>query len=175
MGRSSLLGVERTRTEAPGHDTGTLGPSDSSDSGSDMVGVADVDTADPALPVDVALRDDVQRPSVSPDGLSGSSSDAAGTGERRSAGADAGVREAADISVDCIVAPIGGFSAPVEREASGELVDDDVDDDADPDLAFLDREFPDEPEEDEAADPVGDGHSDADLAERLPPRPRRQR
>lgn len=26
------------------------------------------------------------------------------------------------------------------------------------------------PKEDESADPVGDGHSDADLAERLPPR-----
>lgn len=36
MARSSILGGQRAPERAPGHDTDRLGPSDSSDSGSDM-------------------------------------------------------------------------------------------------------------------------------------------
>ncbi|HSW06684.1 hypothetical protein [Aquabacterium sp.] len=60
-------------------------------------------------------------------------------------------------------------------------------DDEDPDLSFMDtdaapaadaspprKRTDDSLPEDESADPVGDGHSDADLARTLPPVPGRQ-
>lgn len=117
MARSPLSGgVERAPLEPEGRDPAALGPSDSTDSGSDIAGIDALDTADPALPV------------------------------------DAGGRAGADVSVDRIFDPL----------AEGEL-----DEDEDPDLAFVDAAAsdgaPDE-EEDEDADPVGDGVSDANLA-----------
>ncbi len=126
MGQSSLLGIDRPPTDAPARDTGALGPSDSSDSGSDMMGIEDLDVDDPAAPLDTALDEDAEHPMTSRDTLAGGPSDAAGTGERRSAGADPG-REAADISVDHIVGPRGE-----------DLGDEDIDEDEDPDLGFID-------------------------------------
>jgi hypothetical protein len=74
MPNSSILGGEQAPTHAKGHDTDTLGPSDSSDSGSDVQGERAMPTAPDqpdeygALPVQ-----------------GGSDSDALGTGERASA------------------------------------------------------------------------------------------
>lgn len=74
MPNSSILGGEQAPTHAKGHDTDTLGPSDSSDSGSDVQGERSMPTAPDqpdeygALPVDGS-----------------SDSDALGTGERGSA------------------------------------------------------------------------------------------
>jgi hypothetical protein len=51
-----------------------------------------------------------------------------------------------------------------------------LDDDEDPDLAFMDEDLalpPAQEIEDESADPVGDGHSDAELAATQPPAPPR--
>ena len=121
MSTSSLLGIERPNPHAPGHDAEALGPSDSSDSGSDMTGLE-------ALDVD---------------------SDSAGTGERRSAAGDDGGREAGDIAVDRVFSPLGDDAGGMEDA-------EDVDGD-----------------DDESADPVGDGHADAALAASLPPRPDR--
>ncbi len=91
MARSSLLGVETAPTEAPGRDKARLGPSDSSDSGSDVAGL-DEDDADPGLPVDVALRDDQSAPLP--------------LGESLPAGDGAtGVRDGADIGVDRVFTP----------------------------------------------------------------------
>ena len=105
MAHSSLLGIDPVPATPRGHDTESLGPSDSSDSGSDMAGIADLDDADPGLPVDVATAADRERPGTSFESLAdGSDSDAGGTGERRSAGGDAGLREANDITPDRIVA-----------------------------------------------------------------------
>lgn len=93
MARSSLLGTEPAATEAPGRDKATLGPSDSSDSGSDVVGLdGDDDDADPGLPVDVALRDDQGAPLPLGESLPASEG---GTG----------VRDGADIGVDRVFTP----------------------------------------------------------------------
>ena len=94
MGHSSLVGVQRASATPAGHDNASLGPSDSSDSGSDMAGLEDRDVSDPTEPVDVATRDDMQRASLQSDAMGGFGSDASGTGERRSAAADGGLREA---------------------------------------------------------------------------------
>jgi hypothetical protein len=70
------------RTLGVGHGTGALGPSDTSDSGSDLVGAsASAKIGDADLDSD---------------------SDAGGTGERASAGRDSEVRDGADIDVDHI-------------------------------------------------------------------------
>jgi hypothetical protein len=61
MAQSSLLGATSAPLEPEGRDTARLGPSDTTDSGSD-VAVLPPDTADPAAPVDVALRDDIPHP-----------------------------------------------------------------------------------------------------------------
>jgi hypothetical protein len=123
MAQSSLLGGERALRESKGRDTAALGPSDSSDSGSDLAGLEDPETTDPALPVDAALSEDSPHGLLGSESLSGSASDAAGTGERRSAGSDAGTQEARDIGVDRVFVPV---------EAA------DPSDDEDPDLSFID-------------------------------------
>lgn len=174
MARSSLLGIAPANPAAPGHDDLALGPSDSSDSGSDMAGLDAPDGADPQLPLDRALADDAGRALGGPDARGGSS-DSAGTGERRSAAGDAGGREAADISVDRVFRPVGGnaggdgdgdITDPADSLPADLMqapVDDEADEDDDETAA----------EEDESADPVGDGHSDAELAAGLPPQPGR--
>ena len=96
MGHSSLVGIDIAPLQAAGRDSDALGPSDSSDSGSDLSGSDELDTGDPGQPVDVALeRGDL---------LAGGGSDAGGTGERRSAAADGG-RDAGDISIDRVFDP----------------------------------------------------------------------
>ena len=106
MGHSSLLGVDADdNPPAPGRDSASLGPSDTSDSGSDVAGLDLEDPDDPVVPTDVAMGDERSRPNTTGEAVHpGSDTDATGTGERRSAGGDAG-REAADISVDRIVDP----------------------------------------------------------------------
>ena len=107
MAHSSILGIDEHNPRPRGHDTEALGPSDSSDSGSDMVGLSLQDDDDPNAPVDVALREDSQRLETSVESTGpGLASDMSGTGERRSAGGDGG-REAADISPDRIEDPAG--------------------------------------------------------------------
>jgi hypothetical protein len=123
MGQSSLLGTSKAPTGAKGRDTRALGPSDNSDSGSDTVGVADAPGTDSFVPVDVALADEAQHPLESRGGARpGADSDAAGTGERRSAADDPGDRAGADISVDRII------EAPTAHDAEDPSLD--VTDDA---------------------------------------------
>jgi hypothetical protein len=88
MGHSSLLGTEHAAPEPAGRDTAALGPGDSSDSGSDMMGIDDGEQSDPGAPADVALRDDMRHPLLSPDIL-----DAVGQ------------HEGADIGVDHVFTP----------------------------------------------------------------------
>jgi hypothetical protein len=88
MARSSLLGVDPAAAEPAGRDKARLGPSDNSDSGSDVAGLdSDDDGADPGLPVDVALRDDQTAPLPLGESLPASEG-------------EAGVRDGADIGVD---------------------------------------------------------------------------
>lgn len=132
-GHSSLFDTESAAAEPTGRDSTALGPGDSSDSGSDLSGAADVPEGDPGLPVDVAMRDDMAHSLRALDLLVGDASDAAGTGERRSAAGDAG-QEAADIGFDRIITPGG---------------DDELADDEDPDLGFIDRAQDSGPSEDD--------------------------
>jgi hypothetical protein len=98
MAISPLLGTDHAPTPAAGRDSAALGPSDTTDSGSDVAGLDD--DLDPSGPLDAVSEPDSLRPMTSPETL-GADSDSRGSGERRSAGSDAG-REAADIAPDTI-------------------------------------------------------------------------
>lgn len=105
MGKSSLLGIDRAPREPKGTDTAAVGPSDNSDSGSDLAGVAQGDGGDIGVAVDRAMDDDAPHPLMPQGAMSGSASDAEGTGERRSAASDAGLRDAPDIGTDRVFEP----------------------------------------------------------------------
>ena len=103
MATSSILGGERAPTTPSGRDTDALGPSDSSDSGSDVQGERGFDALDEGqIGGD---RADL-----------GSDSDALGTGERGSAVRDAEILEGADIAPDRIEV-VGGSA----DDATGDL------------------------------------------------------
>ena len=89
MAYSSLIGTARAAAVPSGRDTGSLAPSDSSGSGSDLAGLDTADDGDPTLPIDAVLGADRAATPTSAEGLS-ADSDAAETGERRNAGGDAG-------------------------------------------------------------------------------------
>jgi hypothetical protein len=102
-------GGRRASDIPPGHDTRSLGPSDSSDSGSDMAGPGLID--DDALPLDRGTNEDQEagRSDVANAGASvgdddmEDNSDRFGTGERRAAGKEPSAREASDITADRII------------------------------------------------------------------------
>lgn len=56
MAKDSLLGAEKAPQVAPGRDTAALGPSDSSDSGSDMMGIPEGQDTTPGVMTDPPLR-----------------------------------------------------------------------------------------------------------------------
>jgi len=58
MGHSSLVGTDKAPRRAKGRDEQALGPSDITDSGSDMQGADSLPSADPGEPVDVTLNRD---------------------------------------------------------------------------------------------------------------------
>lgn len=107
MPRSSLLGAERAPAIPAGRDVGSLGPSDSSDSGSDTMGIEDRGEGDLGLPTDVALGEDREFPGEHP-GSRGGDSDAAGTGERASASNERHGADGADIGLDRVIGEPGG-------------------------------------------------------------------
>src|SRR5207245_10612398 len=89
---SSIVGAGRAPSQSEGRDVEALGPSDSSDSGSDVQG--ELDLASPS-DLDKTLFGTVQ-PGLESD------SDSAGTGERGAALADEEAREGNDILPDRI-------------------------------------------------------------------------
>ena len=89
MARSGILGGEPAPVNPAGRDTDALGPSDSSDSGSDVQGERGFDALDPG-------QIGGERADL------GSDSDAPGTGERGSAVHDTDIVEGADIAPDRI-------------------------------------------------------------------------
>ncbi len=98
------------RSLGSGHGTGALGPSDTSDSGSDLVGAAGLAGED-MLDLDGGTNSDLEASSAG--GTAGpdvgdanldSDSDSGGTGERAAAGRDSVARDGADIDVDHIEA-----------------------------------------------------------------------
>lgn len=58
MGHSSLVGTTKAPQRPKGTDEDALGPSDITDSGSDMQGTYGIPEADPGEPVDVTLSRD---------------------------------------------------------------------------------------------------------------------
>lgn len=138
MATSSIVGAERAASQAEGRDTEVLGPSDSSDSGSDVQGELDL-----ASPEDL---DNTLFGNVQP-GLD-SNSDAAGTGERGAALTNEEAREGRDILPDRVQhladearATLGLSQAELELAELAEL--EEVDE-----LAATDREDEDEDEDD---------------------------
>lgn len=96
------------RTLGIGHGTGALGPSDTSDSGSDLIGAAGLADED-MLDLGTGTTSDLE--SSSAGGTAGpdvgdanldSDSDSGGTGERAAAGRDTVARDGADIDTDHI-------------------------------------------------------------------------
>lgn len=113
MGNSNLTGSEPVPEKPSGHDTRSLGPSDTSDSGSDLAGLPEQHDRDPNLPVDVAIDPERDYPDSAFETLEpGADSDAGGTGERRSASGDAAVDEAPDISPDQVIDKPPGAASP---------------------------------------------------------------
>ena len=94
-----------------GHGTGALGPSDSSDSGSDLIGAAGLAGEEDILDLGSGTTSDLEAstaggtagPDVGDADLD-SDTDSGGTGERAAAGRDSVARDGADIDVDRIEA-----------------------------------------------------------------------
>ena len=91
MATSNILGGNRTPKQARGRDVDALGPSDSSDSGSDVQGTFDLDDSD-QFDTNAGARQT---------GMEGDS-DAAGTGERGAARLDEEAESGSDISPDSV-------------------------------------------------------------------------
>jgi hypothetical protein len=138
MAQSTL---DRTGEQEPdvlkGHDTGSLGPSDSSDSGSDIAGNRGLDHDD-GLPLVRGTTSDPDedggKPTAGPDigdaHLQGDS-DRSGTGERGAAGRDA--TEPMDAAIEQVAGEVGSDDQPeaeVEAVEKLEVDDDDLPDDA---------------------------------------------
>jgi len=126
MARSSILGGDRAPKHVTGTDTDALGPSDSSDSGSDIQGEPNLEGhSDREERLGAGHTD------------RGSDSDGAGTGERGSALPDEFVEEGSDISPDYVEAIGSDVGAdendvPAEgvRRRVGDLETEEPDDDA---------------------------------------------
>ncbi|MBW8845293.1 MAG: hypothetical protein JF607_09995 [Burkholderiales bacterium] len=103
MGHSSLVGTDKAPRRPKGTDEQSLGPSDITDSGSDIQGADALPAADPGEPVDVTLNRDQAFAPIE------------GTGE------EADETEASDIGPDRVIdtADDAGGTADVEREDTG--------------------------------------------------------
>ena len=103
--------LERQRKTLKGHDVRALGPSDSSDSGSDMAGPGLLD--DDVLKLDRGTNEDSEggRSNAADAGASvgdlgmDDTSDRSGTGERMGAGKEQSIRPGGDIDTDRVVGP----------------------------------------------------------------------
>jgi len=140
MARSSILGGDETQDQVGGFDQAPLGPSDTSDSGSDVAGQPDMTAGD-----DMPLNDgplDLDRTSTtrSPAGA-GSDTDSTGTGERMGAEPNSNISDGGDIAPDRV---IGDPDAGLTGEA---ISIDDIDE-----LAADDGEEDDDEEADRIAD-----------------------
>ena len=111
MAQSSILGGERVAHRARGRDIEALGPSDSSDSGSDVQGErlaatgpdtpGDIDAATPAdLASDTDASGTGERASAVPDGVTDGADIGTDRIERRPTGRVSDALDAADVSLD---------------------------------------------------------------------------
>jgi hypothetical protein len=123
MAQSPLLGGDRAARRPRGTSTEDLGPSDTSDSGSDLQGAPGaVETDD--LGLSGGSNDDVRRePGAGADigdANLDADSDSGGTGERAEAGRDTLRREAPDISPDQTFGAGSSEALVSERGRAGE-------------------------------------------------------
>lgn len=132
MGTSSILGGDEIPEQAGGFDQASLGPSDTSDSGSDVSGLAD-QTAGDEMPLSDGPLDLDRTATTRPPTGAGSDSDSTGTGERMGVESDTGIVEAADISPDHIIeAPDSDLTGEtISLEEVGDIAADDGLDDED--------------------------------------------
>ncbi len=125
MSHSSILGGDRAPQQARGRDAETLGPSDTSDSGSDIQGAT-------RLKTDAEEGELGGATPVSND----SDSDAMGTGERAEAVPE-GARDGADISPDRIASSKDALDSAESITGNDDsvegLADDATDEDSDED------------------------------------------
>jgi hypothetical protein len=125
MAESNILGGDPSPARPPGHSTAELGPSDTSDSGSDILGAPGL-AEDAGLEGelgDIGTTSDLDRgygagPDLGDADLD-SDSDAAGTGERMTAGRDSSAREANDIQTDRVTRNPGGLTQGEDPEGIG--------------------------------------------------------
>ncbi len=122
-----------------GHGTRALGPSDTSDSGSDLQGPGIYETDADVLGLDTGTNEDAAHSAGAGrdvgDANLASDSDAGGTGERASAGRDTDVEAGSDIAPDRLI----GSSTPIPTDAldrmtvdaDGDLEDDESSSDGD--------------------------------------------
>lgn len=115
MATSSILGGNRPPTQSSGRDTDALGPSDTSDSGSDIQGERGFDALDDG---EIGAERVDQ----------GSDTDAEGTGERGAAVMDRGIVEGADIAPDHIEGPDADGEAIDDEARAADALADDLDD-----------------------------------------------
>ena len=156
MSNSSFMGATEAPTYAPGRDVDALGPSDTSDSGSDIQGETQMPTA-PDNPGEWGA--------LTTGGAN--DSDAFGTGERASATADAG-RDGADILPDRVFDPDTEAASDDELRASADGADLSGDTaGADADAADGDEDEDGEEDEDvETAAPDADRSASVETARR---------
>lgn len=122
MATSSILGGAPAPMKPEGKNAESLGPSDSSDSGSDVCG-------ERAMPTTPDNPGEWGAVTIAPD----SDTDTAGTGERASASGE-GPREAADISPDRVVGTGDATQPPVRGRRRAADVESIAADDEDADL-----------------------------------------
>lgn len=121
MAQSSIAGGDPLPPTPPGHGTKDLGPSDTSDSASDIAGAPG--WAGEVLADDSGNTSDVDRkagagPDLGDSDLD-SDTDAWGTGERMAAGRDSSAREAGDIEPDRVTEDPGGMARGDDPEGIG--------------------------------------------------------
>lgn len=112
-----------------GHGTRALGPSDSSDSGSDMQGPGIYEQDSDVLGLDSGTNEDAGHGSGAGRDVANldSDSDASGTGERASVGRDTDVEAGSDIAPDRLI----GSEMPMPADALDRIAIDDEEFDAD--------------------------------------------
>jgi hypothetical protein len=116
-----------------GHGTRALGPSDTSDSGSDLQGPGIYESDADVLGLDSGTNEDVAHGNGAGrdvgDANLDSDSDAGGTGERASAGRDIDVEAGSDIAPDRLI----GSEPPIPTDALDRIAIEAIDDDLDSD------------------------------------------
>jgi hypothetical protein len=121
MSQSSILGGDRAPQQARGRDADTLGPSDTSDSGSDIQGATRLKTDTPEGEMGGATPVDTE-----------SDTDAMGTGDRAEAVPE-GARDGADIAPDRIARSKDALDSAESITGNDDAIESLADEDSDED------------------------------------------